>query len=162
MAQTPPQFERPLLQIGSIVFLASLVIVIVSTGFHPSREDPANHPLVFTVYANSNPWISVHIGQFAGGMIVFVGGFGALYLLLVRSESSTTSALAWLGLAVTITTASAVAIVHAIDGIALKMAVDFSATAPAEEKAITFGLQKGLGGLNMVPIASFTFSKGLL
>src|SRR5919112_5963961 len=100
MAQTPPQFERPLLQMASIAFLACLVIVIVSTGFHPSREDPANHPLIFMEYANSDPWIAIHIGQFAGGIVVFAGGFGSLYLLLVRSESSTTPALALLGFAV--------------------------------------------------------------
>jgi hypothetical protein len=99
MPQNVLQFERPLLQMASIAFLAGLVIVIVSTGFHPSREDPTNHPLIFMEYANSDPWIAVHIGQFAGGIVVFAGGFGSLYLLLVRSESSTTPALALLGLA---------------------------------------------------------------
>ena len=98
MPQNVLQFERPLLRMGSIAFLAGLVIFVVSTEFHPSREDPTNHPLVFMEYANSDPWIAIHIGQFAGGIVVFAGGFGALYLLLVRSESSTTSALglAWL------------------------------------------------------------------
>jgi hypothetical protein len=131
---------------GSIAFLAGLVIVIVSTEFHPSREDPANHPLVFTEYANSDPWIAIHICQFAGGIIVFAGGFGALYLLFVHSESSTTSALdlAWLGFAVAIMTASAIAILQAVDGIALKMAVDSWAAAPAEEKAITFRVAEGI------------------
>ena len=98
MPQNVLQFERPLLRMASIAFLAGLVIVIVSTGFHPSREDPANHPLIFMEYANNDPWIAIHIGQFAGGIVVFAGGFGSLYLLFVHSESSTTSALglAWL------------------------------------------------------------------
>ena len=97
-------------------------------------------------YANSDPWIAIHIGQFAGGIIVFAGGFGALYLLFVHSESSTTSALglAWLGFAVAIMTASAIAILQAVDGIALKMAVDSWAAAPAEEKAITFRVAEGI------------------
>lgn len=47
MAQNHPQFQRPLLRIGSIAFLAGVVIVIVSTALHPSKEDPSNHPLVF-------------------------------------------------------------------------------------------------------------------
>jgi hypothetical protein len=144
MPQTTPQFERPLLRIGSIAFLAGLVIVVVSTEFHPSREDPANHPLVFTEYANNDPWIAIHIGQFAGGIVIFAGGFGALYLLLVRSESSTTSTLAWLGFAVAIMTASAITILQAVDGIALKMAVDSWAAAPAEQKAITFRVAEGI------------------
>lgn len=93
--------------------------------FHPSREDPANHPLLFTEYANSYLWIAIHIGQFAGGIIVFVADLGALFLLLVRSGSRTTSTLAWLGFAVAIMTATAIAILQAVDGIALKIAVDY-------------------------------------
>lgn len=144
MTQTPPQFKRPLLRMGSIAFLAGVVIVVVSTELHPSREDPANHPLVFAEYANSDPWIAVHIGQFAGGIVVFAGGFGALYLLLVRSESSMTFALAWLGFAIAIITASVFAILQAVDGIALKMAVDSWVAAPAEEKAIVFRVAEGI------------------
>ncbi len=145
MRQNAIQFKRPLLQMGSIAFLAGIVIVIVSTGFHPSREDPANHTLVFMEYANSDPWIAIHIGQFAGGIVVFAGGFGSLYLLLVRSESSTTPALALLGFAVAIIAVSTLAILQAVDGIALKMAVDSWAAAPAaEEKAIIFRVAEGI------------------
>jgi hypothetical protein len=87
MAQNPPQFQRPLLRIGSIAFLAGVVIAIVSTTIHPSSEDPANHLLVFAEYASDDSWIAVHIGQFAGVIMVFAGGFVALYRLLVQSES---------------------------------------------------------------------------
>jgi hypothetical protein len=52
--------------------------------------------------------------------------------------------LAWLGFAVAIMTASAIAILQAVDGIALKMAVDSWAAAPAEEKAITFRVAEGI------------------
>ena len=52
--------------------------------------------------------------------------------------------LAWLGFAVAIMTASAIAILQAVDGIALKMAVDSWAAAPAEEKAITFRVGEGI------------------
>jgi hypothetical protein len=88
MIQAQPQFQRPLLRIGSIIFIAGMVIAIVSTTFHPSTEDPANHPLVFVEYASDDSWIAVHIGQFAGVIMVFAGGFVALYRLLVQSESS--------------------------------------------------------------------------
>jgi hypothetical protein len=92
---------------------------------HPAGEDPTNHPLVFAEYAQDDMWIASHMGQFAGGMLVFLGGFVALFRLLrTRSESGIASALAWFGLAVTIATGSALAVLQAIDGIALKMAVD--------------------------------------
>jgi hypothetical protein len=49
----------------------------------------------------------------------------------VRSESSTTAALALLGFAVAIIAVSTLAILQAVDGIALKTAVDSWAAAPA-------------------------------
>ena len=144
MAQKPTQFQRPLLRIGSTAFIAGAIIAVVSTVIHPSREDPANHPLVFAEYASDDSWIAVHIGQFAGVIMVFAGGFVALYRLLVQSESSITSVLAWIGFALAIMTASAIAVLQAIDGIALKMAVDSWVAAPPEEKAITFGVAEGI------------------
>ena len=34
MTQAQPQFQRPLLMIGSILFIAGMVIAIVSTAIH--------------------------------------------------------------------------------------------------------------------------------
>ena len=76
--------------------------------------------------------------------MVFVGGFVALNLLLVRSESGTAYVLAWIGFAVAILSASTLAILQAVDGIALKIAVDSWIAAPAEEKAITFRVAEGI------------------
>jgi hypothetical protein len=144
MTQIQSQFQRPLLRIGSIAFLAGIVIAIVSTAIHPSKEDPSNHPLVFAEYASDDSWIAVHIGQFAGVIMVFAGGFVALYRLLVQSESSMASILAWIGLALAIMTASAIAVLQAVDGIALKMAIDSWVAAPPEEKAVTFRVAEGI------------------
>ena len=144
MAQNPPQFKRPLLRIGSIAFLAGAIIAILSTAFHPSTEDPSNHRLVFAEYASSDSWIAIHIGQFAGVIMVFAGGFVTLYLFLVQSESSMASVLAWIGLALAIMTASAFAILQAVDGISLKMAVDSWVADPPEEKTITFRVAEGI------------------
>ena len=146
MAQNPPplQFQRALLRIGSIAFLAGVVIAIVSTAIHPSTEDPSNHPLVFTKYASNDSWIAVHIGQFVGVIMVFAGGFVALFRLLSQSESSMASILAWIGLALAIITATAIAVLQAVDGIALKMAVDSWIAAPPEEKPFTFRVAEGI------------------
>ena len=132
MSQTTPQFERPLLRMGSIAFLAGLTIFVVSNMFHASREDPTNHPPVFAEYAEDDLWIASHIGQFAGGMFAFAGGFIALFRLLARSESGIASALAWLGLAVTIATASTLAILQAVDGVAAGIRAAFADRAARE------------------------------
>jgi hypothetical protein len=144
MAQKPTQFQRPLLRLGSIAFLSGMIITVVSTAIHPSTEDPANHPLVFAEYASDDSWIAIHIGQFAGVIMVFAGGFVALHRLLMQSETSMASILAWIGLALAIMTASAFAVLQAVDGIALKMAVDSWVAAPPEEKAITFRVAEGI------------------
>jgi hypothetical protein len=139
-----------MLRMGSVAFLAGLVIIIVSTLFHASSEDLMDNPVVFAVYAESDTWIAAHIGQFAGVMLVFAGGFVALFRLLVKSESGMASALAWFGLVAAILTASTFTILQAVDGIALKMAVDTwyaippSAADSEEEKAIAFRVAEGI------------------
>jgi hypothetical protein len=82
-------------------------------------------------------------------MLVFTGGFVALHRLLTRSESGSASALAWLGFAAAILTASTFTILQAVDGIALKIAVDTWYAIPltadaSEEKAIAFRVAEGL------------------
>jgi hypothetical protein len=127
---TPADFERPMLRMGSVAFLAGLAIAVVSTFiFHPTGtgEELMNNPFIFAVYAEDDLWIGTHIGQFAGLLLIYAGGFVALFRLLSRSESGTTtvaSALAWFGLVTSILTASALTILQAVDGIALKIAVD--------------------------------------
>ena len=146
-----PNLERPMLRMGSVAFLAGLVIIIVSTLFHASSEDLMDNPVVFAVYAESDTWIAAHIGQFAGVVLVFAGGFVALFRLLMKSESGMVSALAWFGLITSIITASTFTILQAVDGIALKIAVDTwyaipspSAADSGEQKAIAFRVAEGV------------------
>jgi hypothetical protein len=162
MTQTQPQFQRPLLRIGSLAFLAGVVIAIASTAIHPSREDPANHPLVFAEYASDDLWIAVHIGQFVGVIMVFAGGFVVLHRLLVQSESSMASILSWIGLALAIMTASAIAVLQAVDGIALKMAVDSWVAAPAEDKAVTLRVAEGIRFIEYRTNSIFRILQGTL
>lgn len=138
------QSERLLLRIGSITLLTGLAIFTISTAFHSSREDPTNHLRVFAEYANSPPWIAAHIGQFVGEIIIFAGGFVALFRLLVQSESMTVSVLAWIGLSTAIIAASTLSILQAVDGIALKRAVDSWVIAPAKEKMAAFRVAEGI------------------
>jgi len=137
--------QRPVLILGSVSFIAGAIIMILSTMIHPSGEDPFNHPLVLAEYAHSELWVGIHIGQFVGTMMVFVGGFVAIYRLLANSESSVISLLAWLGLSLTIITASTFAILQAVDGVALKFAVDsWMASPEEEEKDLIFRVAEGI------------------
>ena len=117
-----------MLRMGSVAFLAGLAIAVVSTIIHPTGtgEELMNNPFIFAVYAEDDLWIASHIGQFAGILLIYAGGFVALFRLLPRPESGTTvaSALAWFGLVTAILTVSVFTILQAVDGIALKIAVD--------------------------------------
>jgi hypothetical protein len=152
MVASTSDFDRPMLRMGSVALIAGIVIFMVSTiVFHASSKDPMDNPVVFAVYAESDPWIAAHIGQFAGILLIFAGGFVALHRLLVKSESATASALSWLGLVTAIITASTYAILQAVDGIAQKIAtgswyaIPPSSTAGSEEeKAIAFRVAEGI------------------
>ncbi len=136
--------QRPALILGSISFIAGAVIMILSTLMHPAGEDPFDHPLVLAEYASSELWVPIHIGQFVGTMMVLVGGFGAIFRLLASSESNVASLLAWLGFALTIIAASAFAILQAVDGVALKFAVDSWVSTSGEEKDLIFRTAEGI------------------
>ena len=151
MVASTAELERPMLRMGSTAFIAGLAIALVSTlAFHPTGtgEELMNNPFIFTVYAEDDLWIASHIGQFAGILLIFAGGFVALHRLLVKSESATASALSWLGLVTAIITASTFTILQAVDGVALKIAADtWYAIPPGEEeerKAIYLGIAEGI------------------
>jgi hypothetical protein len=146
-----PDLERPMLRMGSVAFLVGLAIAVVSTLIHSASEDLMDNPVVFAVYAEDDLWVASHIGQFAGILLIFAGGFVALFRLLVKSESGTASALAWFGLVTAIISASTFTILQAVDGIALKIAVDTWYAIPSSssdggegEKAIAFRVAEGL------------------
>jgi hypothetical protein len=147
MQRNTSDLERPMLRMGSISFLAGLAIAVVSTFiFHPSGtgEELMNNPFIFAVYAEDDLWIGTHIGQFAGLLLIYAGGFVALFRLLSRSDSGTVaSALAWFGLVTSILTASALTILQAVDGIALKIAVDTWYAIPSSPSASS---EAGNGG----------------
>jgi hypothetical protein len=147
MQTNTSDLERPMLRMGSISFLAGLAIAVVSTFiFHPSGtgEELMNNPFIFAVYAEDDLWIATHIGQFAGLLLIYAGGFVALFRLLSRSDSGTVaSALAWFGLVTSILTASALTILQALDGIALKIAVDTWYAIPSSPSASS---EAGNGG----------------
>ena len=76
--------------------------------------------------------------------MVFAGGFVVLSRLFVQSESSMVYTLAWIGLGLAIMTASAFAVLQAVDGISNKLAIDSWVSVPSDEKSIAFGVAEGV------------------
>ncbi len=108
-------------------FLLNLVVTVL---FHPGGEED-NHEVIFAKYAESGSWEWVHLGQLVG-ILLLLAGLLLLYPAL-RPKAPKSAAIA---ASLTAATAAVWAVLQAVDGVALKQAVDawFDATGP--DKAI--------------------------
>jgi Domain of unknown function (DUF4386) len=119
---------------GSLL-VAGLVLSVVAELFHPSRQPANDHPAVFTEYAASTGWLWVHYAQFTAAAIIVAG-----FLVLTRALGAAfgDSALQRVTAGAAAATAALIAVNMAVDGVALKNAVDAWAAAPEQERAARF------------------------
>lgn len=121
---------------ASAGLLAAGFVLYVVAGLLHAGGPANNHRAVFAEYAGSANWTVVHLAQFAG-MAVTIAGLLVLYFVLdVR-----TGAAAWLARLGAVSAAVSLGlygILQAVDGVALKQAVDAWASAPEAEKAARF------------------------
>jgi len=123
-------------RLGGVALPLGILLLVVSEVFHPSKEDPTDHPAVFREYAHSDIWTTVHLGQYFG-FLLLLGGLIALYYS-ISGRPGAGAGLAPFGLAAAVTAAASYTVLQAVDGITLKHAVDAWASAPAAEKSVTF------------------------
>ena len=92
--------------------------------------------MVFAIYASSASWTAVHLGQFIG-MAVIIAGLLVLYFALdLRAGGA-----AWVARLGAVSAAVALGlygVLQAVDGVALKQAVDAWVRAPEAGKAARF------------------------
>jgi len=119
-----------------------IVVILVSEYFHPSREDPMDNPAVFMEYAHSDIWTTVHLAEYFG-FLLLLGGLVALYYS-VSAKPGVGAGLAPFGLAAAVTTAASFTVLQAVDGIALKRAVDAWASAPAGQETAAFAAAEAI------------------
>ncbi len=123
-------------RIGAPMLLLSIPVLVVAEYFHPHKEDPMDFPAVFTEYAHSRIWTTVHLAEYSG-FLLLLGGLVALYYSLsVRPGAS--AGIARFSLAAAVTTAASYTVLQAVDGVALKRAVDAWASAPEAQKHAAF------------------------
>ncbi len=127
--------DRSLLRLSATLVVIGEVLFAIVTLFHPGG-DANNHPAVFAEYASSASWSAVHFGQFVFMAVLLVGLLVLSFALNVRS-----GALGWVGRFAAVSAVVALALygaLQAVDGVALKHAVDAWANAPEAEKATRF------------------------
>jgi hypothetical protein len=129
-------------RIGAIAIPLGVILLVAATAVHPSREAVMNHTAVFTEYAETDGWIAIHFTQWVAAL-VFFGGLVALYYA-ITSKGERPGVLARFGLAAVVLTAAAITTLQAVDGIALKWAVDAWVAAPAEQEPAALSAAMGL------------------
>jgi hypothetical protein len=123
-------------RIGALALPIGVVLIAISEVFHPSRQDPMNFPAVFREYASSNVWTVVHQGEYFG-FLFLLGGLVALYYS-VSARPGFGAGIAPFGFATAAVTAASFTVLQAVDGVALRYAIDNWVSAPASEKPAAF------------------------
>ena len=135
-------YGRAAVRIGAVALPLGVIAPIVATAIHPHRENVLDNPAVFTEYAQSSDWIAIHFAQWIGALLLFAGLLGVYYA--IRERTGPGSGLSRFGLAATAQAAAAITALQAVDGIALKWAVDAWTAAPADEKGAVFAAAEAL------------------
>lgn len=128
-------FDRNALGLSATLLLVGQVLYVLVTLLHPGGE-ANNHAAIFAAYAESNMWTAVHAAQFLS-MTIFLAGLFALRFAL-GGKTETAKWAARFGGASTVATLALCGVVFAVDGVALKQAVNAWAVAPQLEKAARF------------------------
>jgi hypothetical protein len=117
---------------AALLFLGEVISLLVGA-LHPDRQQANNHPAAFAEYAASGHWTAIHLGQFLGMAVIVAGLLALSFALDVRTglphwanRFGAVSAIVALGL---------YGVLQAVDGVALKQAVDAWMSAPEAEKA---------------------------
>src|ERR687886_2843324 len=130
-------------RIGAMALPLGVILFVVATAiFHPHREAPMDNPAVFMEYAESDSWVAIHLVQWFAALLL-IGGFVALYYS-ITSKPEANAAVARFGLAVALLTGAALTMLQAVDGVALKWAVDTWASAPADQETAAFSAAAAL------------------
>ena len=121
-------------RVGAAALPLGVATLAVAEILHPSGEDPMDNPAVFAEYARSDAWTAVHLLQWFG-FLLLLGGLVALSSSLGPRRGA---ALAPFALASALTAAASFTVLQAVDGVALKRAVDAWAAAPEGREAVAF------------------------
>jgi hypothetical protein len=130
-------------RIGAMVLPLAIIVFVVSTAIHPSSEEPMDNPAIFMEYAQSDGWVAIHLAQWLGALLLF-GGFVAVYYSITRRSEAGAAVVARFGFGAAVLTAATLTMLQAVDGVALKWAVDAWASAPAGQKDAAFAAAQAL------------------
>jgi len=151
-------FDRPSLRLPATLLLAGQLLYVVVTLLHTGGE-ANHHSAIFAAYAGSAIWTAVHVTQF-GCMAVMLAGLLALFAA-VDGQADNARLAGRFGVAATTATLALYGAVLAVDGVALKQAVNAWANAPEAEKAARFAAAEAMRWLEWGTRSYANFTLGL-
>lgn len=151
-------FDRPSLRLSATLLLVGQLLYIVITLFHTGGE-ANNHPAIFAAYANSGIWTAVHVAQFACMALLLAGLFVLFFALDIQTGTARWAGR--FGAALVVVTLALYGVVLAVDGVALKQAVNAWASAPEAEKAARFASAEAIRWLEWGTRSYENFTLGL-
>lgn len=128
--------SRSILRLSATLLFVGVSISLAAGLFHPDSAPGNDHPAVFADYAASVNWTTIHLGQFLG-MTGIVGGLVALFVALEPTPGIRGLVGRW-AVASIVVALALYGSLQAIDGVALKQAVNAWASAADTERSIRF------------------------
>jgi hypothetical protein len=152
--------DSALPRIGAVAGITGVLLQVAMDQMHPAHADPNDSRAAFTEYSHYGLWTVVHIGQFLGTLLLVIA-----LLALARGlsrQSGLAGALAFLGAVTAILVAAVFTVQMAVDGVALRSAVEtWSSAAPGTAKTSAFQVADGLRGLEKGLSGFFHLNNGL-
>jgi hypothetical protein len=149
-----------LLRLGAASLVLGFVSQVPLGLLHPHAEDPNDSAAAFTEYGHSNDWVLVHLGQFVCALLVTFG-LVVIATSLAR-QTGLAGALAVLAALTAVTTVAVFAVQMAVDGIALKAAVDaWLSASGAADQAAAFDVAEGVRATEKGLSALFHLNNGI-
>lgn len=150
--QPSPAPDRATIKLGAVSGGTGVVLQLLLQHLHPHQEQPNRSVAAFTEYGHAHAWTAIHIGQFFGTLLI---AFSMLVLCrALARQPGGAGTLARASAVAIVVVASVFAVQMAVDGVALKHAVDTWAAATGSAKTSAFQvaeglrwLEKGLSGL---------------
>jgi hypothetical protein len=141
--------ERDSVRLAAVLLLAGVLVTAIAGFLHPEGADANDHRTIFAIYAASQSWTAVHLGQFIG-MVIITFGVGL-----------------WLNRFALLSAGAAMAlygVLQAVDGVGLKQAVNAWASAANGDKAVRFAAAETVRWLEwaMRSYHSFVFGLALI
>ncbi len=135
--------DRSLLTFAVAAAILGLLVEVAMAFLHPSHAQPNDSAAAFEEYSTSQAWTYVHIGQFAGTLLVVLALVAIARTLC--DQHGVAGVMAAVGRVTAVLVGAVFAVQMAVDGVALKGTVDTWAYAStAADKSAAFLVADGV------------------